>query len=197
MVLLTLLIPAAAYGSRQMKLFGTCSLFGTVLLTFLMKNAAVVRGITGTTEATSVVTSVAGSGSGDAVYATGYTLGYFLHDPLQLIYMIVNTILDKGGFYMESLIGYKLGWGGDRDFGDAGSALFVSAVFIHRNYTGRGGVDKQCAERNHDHFLPWMCRIYCAWHAAFLDTCRACIRGRCAGTLFPSVSADFTDCMQK
>ena len=24
--------------------------------------------------------------------------------------MIVNTILDKGGFYMESLIGYKLGW---------------------------------------------------------------------------------------
>lgn len=110
MVLLTLLIPAAAYGSRQMKLFGTCSLFGTVLLTFLMKNAAVVRGITGTTEATSVVTSVAGSGSGDAVYATGYTLGYFLHDPLQLIYMIVNTILDKGGFYMESLIGYKLGW---------------------------------------------------------------------------------------
>ena len=110
MVLLTLLIPAAAYGSRQMKLFGTCSLFGTVLLTFLMKNAAVVRGITGTTEATSVVTSVAGSGSGDAVYATGYTLGYFLHDPLQLIYMIVNTLLDKGGFYMESLIGYKLGW---------------------------------------------------------------------------------------
>ena len=56
------------------------------------------------------MTSVAGSGSGDAVYATGYTLGYFLHDPLQLIYMIVNTILDKGGFYMESLIGYKLGW---------------------------------------------------------------------------------------
>ena len=52
------------------------------------------------------MTSVAGSGSGDAVYATGYTLGYFLHDPLQLIYMIVNTILDKGGFYMESLIGY-------------------------------------------------------------------------------------------
>ena len=40
--------------------------------------------------------------------------------------------------------------GGDRDFGDAGSALFVPAVFIHLNYTGRGGVDKQCAERNHD-----------------------------------------------
>ena len=110
MVLLTLLIPVAAYGSRQMKLIGTGSLFGTVLLAFLMKNAGIVAGITGTTEATSVVTSTAGSGGSDAVYATGYTLGYFLHDPLQLIYMVVNTILDKGGFYIESLIGYKLGW---------------------------------------------------------------------------------------
>ena len=182
MVLLTLLIPAAAYGSRQMKLFGTCSLFGTVLLTFLMKNAAVVRGITGTTEATSVVTSVAGSGSGDAVYATLHDCQYNSRQR-----RILHGIPDRLQAWM----------GGDRDFGDAGSALFVPAVFIHLNYTGKGGVDKQCAERNHDHFLPWMCRIYCARHAAFLDTCRACIRGRCAGTLFPSVSADFTDCMQK
>ena len=33
-----------------------------------------------------------------------------MKDPLELIYMLVNTAFDKVGFYLESLIGYKLGW---------------------------------------------------------------------------------------
>ncbi len=105
LMLLILLIPAASYGSRKKKWTATATVFGMLLLVFAAKNMSMVTGIAATTDATSVVST----GDGTA-YATGYTLSYFLHDPLQLIYMIVNTILDKGGFYVESLIGYKLGW---------------------------------------------------------------------------------------
>ena len=105
LMLLILLIPAASYGSPKKKWAATASVFGMLLLVFAAKNMSMVTGIAATTDATSVVST----GDGTA-YATGYTLSYFLHDPLQLIYMIVNTILDKGGFYVESLIGYKLGW---------------------------------------------------------------------------------------
>ncbi len=105
LMLLILLIPAASYGNPKKKWAATASVFGMLLLVFAAKNMSMVTGIAATTDATSVVST----GDGTA-YATGYTLSYFLHDPLQLIYMIVNTILDKGGFYVESLIGYKLGW---------------------------------------------------------------------------------------
>ena len=105
LMLLILLIPVASYGSPKKKWAATASVFGMLLLVFAAKNMSMVTGIAATTDATSVVST----GDGTA-YATGYTLSYFLHDPLQLIYMIVNTILDKGGFYVESLIGYKLGW---------------------------------------------------------------------------------------
>ena len=70
-----------------------------------MKHVRMVTGIVRTTETTSVVST-----GGGAEYLTGYTLGYFLKDPLELVYMLMNTVLDKGGFYLESLVGYKLGW---------------------------------------------------------------------------------------
>lgn len=43
-------------------------------------------------------------------FLTGYTIGYFLKDPLEFVYMMANTFFDKIGFYLESLVGYKLGW---------------------------------------------------------------------------------------
>ena len=81
------------------------ALVGTALLAFGMKHIKMVSGMVTTTAATSVVST----GDGSA-YLSGYTLGYFLKEPLELIYMLINTILDKGGFYLESLVGYKLGW---------------------------------------------------------------------------------------
>ncbi|MCD8248287.1 MAG: DUF2142 domain-containing protein [Lachnospiraceae bacterium] len=105
LALLPLLIPAAHYGGKREKRTGTAALIGIPVLAFLLKNAATVAGIAGTTAAMSVV----GTSDGSA-YAAGYTLSYFLNDPLELVYMIVNMILDKGGFYLESLVGYKLGW---------------------------------------------------------------------------------------
>lgn len=104
--LLPLLIPAARFAGRKRHL---TVLFGSILaiplLTFGMKQMQTVAGIVKTTEATSVVS--VGDGS---AYLSGYTLGYFVKEPLKLIYMLVNTVLDKGGFYLESLVGYKLGW---------------------------------------------------------------------------------------
>ncbi len=105
LALLPLLIPRERYGGKREKWMGTAALLGIPLIAFLIKNVGTVTGIVSTTAATSVV----GTSDGSA-YAAGYTLGYFLHDPLELVYMIVNTILDKGGFYLESLVGYKLGW---------------------------------------------------------------------------------------
>lgn len=78
---------------------------GIPLLAFGMKHIRMVSGMVSTTAATSVVST--GDGS---TYLSGYTVGYFLKEPLKLVYMFVNTVLDKGGFYLESLVGYKLGW---------------------------------------------------------------------------------------
>ncbi|MCC8163132.1 MAG: DUF2142 domain-containing protein [Lachnospiraceae bacterium] len=100
LALLPLLIPAERYDGKRRKWIGTAALIGIPEMAFLLRNAATVTGIVSTTAATSVV----GTSDGSA-YAAGYTLSYFLHDPLELVYMIANTILDKGGFYLESLVG--------------------------------------------------------------------------------------------
>ncbi len=102
---LPLLIPALRYGGKKEKGIVSVALVGTALLAFGMKHIKMVSGMVTTTAATSVVST----GDGSA-YLSGYTLGYFLKEPLELIYMLINTILDKGGFYLESLVGYKLGW---------------------------------------------------------------------------------------
>lgn len=102
---LPLLIPAARYGGRREKCIGSVAFLGVPLLAFGMKHIQMVSGMMTMTEATSVVST----GDGSA-YLSGYTLGYFLKEPLKLVYMLINTVLDKGGFYLESLVGYKLGW---------------------------------------------------------------------------------------
>lgn len=102
---LPLLIPAKKYGGKREKWTATGALFGIPILAFLLKNMQVVSGIVNTTAATSVVST--GDGG---TYLTGYTLGYFLKDPLEFVYMMTNTVFDKIGFYLESLVGYKLGW---------------------------------------------------------------------------------------
>jgi uncharacterized membrane protein len=102
---LQILIPAVRYGGKKEKALATGSLLGIPVLAFLMKSMQTVAGIVNTTAATSVVST------GDGTeYLTGYTIGYFLKDPLEFIYMMVNTLFDKSGFYLESLVGYKLGW---------------------------------------------------------------------------------------
>ena len=40
----------------------------------------------------------------------GYTIGYFLSQPLELVRMLANTLSDKTAFYLESLVGQKMGW---------------------------------------------------------------------------------------
>jgi len=99
------LIPAVRYGGKKEKYLAMGSLLGIPVLGFIMKNIQTVTGIVNTTAATSVVST--GDGT---VYQTGYTVGYFLKDPLEFVYMMANTAFDKMGFYLESLVGYKLGW---------------------------------------------------------------------------------------
>lgn len=100
-----LLFPVARYAGKREKYLGTAALFGIPVLAFLMKHMKTVGGIVQTTAATSVVNT------GDGTqYLSGYTLGYFLNDPLEFVYMMANTVFDKIGFYIESLIGYQLGW---------------------------------------------------------------------------------------
>lgn len=102
---LPVLIPSGRYGGKKEKYLATAALFGIPILAFLMLHMQTVSGIVNTTAATSVVST----GDG-AEYLTGYTLEYFLKEPLELVYMLTNTAFDKIGFYLESLIGYKLGW---------------------------------------------------------------------------------------
>lgn len=102
---LPVLIPAARYGGRKEKYMGTGCILGIPILAFLMKNIQTVTGIVNTTTTTSVVST----GDG-AAYLTGYTVGYFLQEPLEFVYLMVNTAFDKIGFYLESMVGYKLGW---------------------------------------------------------------------------------------
>lgn len=102
---LPVLIPCARYKGKREKYTATLALLGIPVLAFLMKHVQMVAGIVSTTEATSVVSTGGGS-----EYLSGYTIGYFLKEPLEFVYMILNTVLDKTGFYLESLIGYKLGW---------------------------------------------------------------------------------------
>lgn len=103
--LIVLLIPAARFGGKREKCLSMGALLGIPALAFVMKHVQMVTGIVNTTAATSVVST----GDG-AAYLTGYTIGYFLNDPLEFVYMMANTAFDKMGFYLESLIGYKLGW---------------------------------------------------------------------------------------
>ena len=103
--LVPLLIPAVRFGGKREKWLPVGALLGISALAFAMKHVQMVTGIVNTTAATSVVST----GDGTS-YLTGYTVGYFLSDPLEFVYMMTNTLFDKIGFYMESLIGYKLGW---------------------------------------------------------------------------------------
>lgn len=102
---LPLLIPTGNYENKKAKIISTSSLLGIPVLAFVMKHLQTVSGIVNTTVSTSVVSL----GDGSA-YLSGYTMGYFLNDPMEFVYMIVNTVFDKMGFYIESLVGYKLGW---------------------------------------------------------------------------------------
>ncbi len=102
---LPVLIPSVRFAGKKEKYTAVFALLGIPVLAFAMKHLQMVTGIVNTTEATSVV----GTGGG-AEYLSGYTIGYFLKEPLEFVYMIVNTVLDKTGFYLESLVGYKLGW---------------------------------------------------------------------------------------
>lgn len=98
---LVLLIPAKKFGSRKVQVFSVAGLFLLPILSFLNKNTATVTQIVTTTEATSTV----GSST-----TAGYTIGYFLQDPWAFVAMIMSTITDKLGFYLQSVVGQKMGW---------------------------------------------------------------------------------------
>jgi len=105
LVFLPLLIPKKNFQNFGKWYMGMAALLAIPILTFLMKHMQMVTGIVETTASTSVVST--GNGT---EYLTGYTIGYFLKEPLEFIYMMANTVFDKIGFYLESLVGYQLGW---------------------------------------------------------------------------------------
>lgn len=98
---LALLIPAKRFRNRRVQLFCVAGLFGLPVLSFLNRNTATVSQIVTTTEATSTV--------GSSMTA-GYTVGYFLQDPMAFVSMMLSTLTDKLGFYLQSLVGQKMGW---------------------------------------------------------------------------------------
>ena len=98
---LALLIPAKRFPNRRAQLFCVAGLFLLPVLSFLNRNTATVSQIVTTTEATSTV----GSST-----TAGYTVGYFLQDPLAFVSMMMSTLTDKLGFYLQSLVGQKMGW---------------------------------------------------------------------------------------
>lgn len=101
MCLLALLIPAKKFGGRRTRAICMAGLFVLPVLSFLNKNTVAVNYIATTTEATATVGSSA---------TAGYTIGYFLQQPLELVRILANTVSDKTAFYLESLAGQKMGW---------------------------------------------------------------------------------------
>ena len=99
--LLALLIPAKRFGGNGVRNFCLLALCLLPVLAFLNKNTVAVNYIATTTEATATV----GSST-----TAGYTLGYFLTQPLELVRVLANTVADKSSFYLMSLVGQKMGW---------------------------------------------------------------------------------------
>lgn len=101
LALLIFLIPAARFGGKRVRNLCVLGLFLLPVLCFLNQNTATVSYIATTTEATATV----GSST-----TAGYTIGYFLSQPLEFVRMLANTLSDKTAFYLESLVGQKMGW---------------------------------------------------------------------------------------
>ena len=103
--LAALLIPTKKFGTLWKKLAAAGSLMGIALLSYINRNSGTVTQVLSTTAETSAV----GATAGNAV-AMGYTVGYFLQNPWKLIQMLANTVADKSEFYLESIVGQKMGW---------------------------------------------------------------------------------------
>ena len=103
--LAALLIPTKKFGSLWKKLVSAGAFMGIALLSYINRNSGTVTQVLSTTAETSAV----GATAGNAV-AMGYTVGYFLQNPWKLIQMFANTVADKSEFYLESIVGQKMGW---------------------------------------------------------------------------------------
>lgn len=103
--LAALLIPTKKFGAFWKKLAAAGSLMGIGLLSYINRNSGTVTQVLNTTAETSAV----GATAGNAV-DMGYTIGYFLQNPWKLIQMLANTVADKTEFYLESIVGQKMGW---------------------------------------------------------------------------------------
>lgn len=101
LALLIFLIPAERFGGKRIRNLCAAGLFLLPVLCFLNRNTVTVSYIAATTEATATV----GSST-----TAAYTISYFLSQPLELIRMLANTLSDKTSFYLESLVGQKMGW---------------------------------------------------------------------------------------
>ena len=103
--LAALLIPTKKFGCLWKKLAVAGSLMGIAMLSYINRNSGTVTQVMATTAETSAV----GATAGNAV-SMGYTVGFFLQNPWKLIQMLCNTVADKSEFYLESIVGQKMGW---------------------------------------------------------------------------------------
>ena len=103
--LAALLIPTKKFGAVWKKFAAAGSLVAIAMLSYINRNSGTVTQVMSTTAETSAV----GATAGNAV-AMGYTVGYFLQNPWKLIQMLANTAADKVEFYLESIVGQKMGW---------------------------------------------------------------------------------------
>lgn len=96
-----LLIPHTKFAKKSTYL-KTILLMGLFVgLTFIYRNMAIVTSLGGLSSSQSSI-----SGSGE----TAYTLSYLLGHPMKGITVLANTVVDKSEFYVQSLVGQKLGW---------------------------------------------------------------------------------------
>lgn len=103
--LAVLLIPVKKFGAAWRKWLTAGSLVGIGLLSYINRNSGTVTQVINTTAETSAVGMSAGNTAD-----MGYTISYFLQQPWKLVQMLFNTVADKSAFYLESIVGQKLGW---------------------------------------------------------------------------------------
>lgn len=100
-----LLIPTKKFGTVWKKYMTAGSLMGIAILSYINRNSGTVTQVMQTTAENSAVGGIAG----EAVQM-GYSVGYFLQNPWKLIQILANTVADKAEFYLESIVGQKMGW---------------------------------------------------------------------------------------
>lgn len=97
----SLMIPKKRFEAPKQYWLFLVALLGTSVLSFGINSFSAVFGATSAQGAEHII-PWAGS--------PGYTIGFIFSNPMTFLRLLINTLVQKGDFYVTSLLGKELGW---------------------------------------------------------------------------------------